>query len=604
LAQSHESKAQRARAFFAGLFGLHTWQERIAVGSAISLFAALVIFAGFPTALSITGGLIVLCFGSLWPIMWIASLLPPDKVRFITPQRQPIEGKGQQPYITILAPARNEEPVAERLVSQFLNQDYPNFQLVVIANNCTDNTAEVARAAANGDPRIVVVEATFPNGVKADALNFALAHHTDGDVVLELDSDNQVPPDLLHKIALAFSDPGVDAVQTQIRAYNSKGSLLATFQDLEFLVYSEVWNRGRASLGLSSSIGGTGFAARTHILRQMNGWTRDLVEDFEMHTRLVAAGVHVTYLPWACVFDEKPVSWSAIIKQRKRWIRGHLEVAARLTARGDQLGLVDRFYLYSPVIIAMMLGLFAMGWISLLFPSIIPGYAYFSPWFWFASIVIMVTALSTTAARAGDWRLVPLVLPYLMFFTFHWVVVLVAAIVPVSWAASKTVHGVEAERGFFPWLGVEGASSLRLGALVLVIALVWQTPLWKGLACAPSPWTAPVLTANRSTVAWMVDSALAAGIIEGYVYRENGKPLPGAKIEIIASDGRVYTVRTDSKGYFIFTDVPAGSTTITINKGAWPTTAITFEQPTEGGVTVDGDMSSGGGGVTIVPIPY
>ncbi len=122
-----------------------------------------------------------------------------------------------------------------------------------------------------------------------------------------------------------------------------------------------------------------------------------------MHTRLVAAGVHVTYLPWACVFDEKPVTWDAIVKQRKRWIRGHLEVAARLTARGEDLGLVDRFYLYSPVIIGMMLGLFAMGWLSFLFPQLIPGYAYFSPWFWFASIVIMVAALSSHGGKG--WRL-------------------------------------------------------------------------------------------------------------------------------------------------------------------------------------------------------
>ena len=97
-------------------------------------------------------------------------------------------------------------------------------------------------------------------------------------MVLELDSDNQVPPDLLHKLALAFSDPDVQAVQTQIRAYNTKGVLLAAFQDLEFLVYSEVWNRGRAALGLSSSIGGTGFAARTQCSRRSAGgrgtWSR------------------------------------------------------------------------------------------------------------------------------------------------------------------------------------------------------------------------------------------------------------------------------------------------------------------------------------------
>lgn len=568
------------------------------------VFVGLLFFAGFPTAISLGGGLIVLCFGSLWPIMWVCSLLPPERFSFITPQHEPIDGGGEQPLISILAPARNEEPVAERLVSQFLDQDYPNFQLIVIANNCTDNTAEVARRAAQGDPRIMVIEATFENGVKADALNYALERYVEGDVVLELDSDNQVPPDLLHKIALAFSDPKVQAAQTQIRAYNAKGNLLAAFQDLEFLIYSEVWNRGRASMGLSSSIGGTGFAARTPILKQMQGWTRDLVEDFEMHTRLVAAGVHVTYLPWAVVYDEKPVTWDAIVKQRKRWIRGHLEVAARITKRDEPLGVVDRFYLYSPVIIAIMLGLFAMGHLSLLFPSFISGYAYFSPWFWFASIMVMVTALSTTAIRGRDYRLVPLVFPYLMFFTFHWVVVLMASLVPVSWGHSKTVHGVESEKGFFPWLGVESPKSLRLIGVVFAIALVWQAPLWEGLPAAPSPVKRPVLSAHRSTVAWIVDQALAAGVVQGTVTRDNGKPLAGAKIEIIASDGQVYTAKTDNNGMFVFPSIPPGPVTITINKGAWPNASSTFDMPAQGGVNIDAGLGTGGTGIVVVPIPY
>ncbi|MBI5230860.1 MAG: glycosyltransferase [Coriobacteriales bacterium] len=569
----------------------------------LGALGVLSMFTGVPTALSIGGGLIVLCFGSLWPILWIASLLPAKHLPFLKAQHSPTDAGGAKPYITILAPARNEEPVAERLVRQFLEQDYENWQLIVIANNCTDRTADVAREAAHGDPRVVVVEATFDNGVKADALNLALEKHTSGDVVLELDSDNQVPSDLLHKLAMAFSDPNVDACQTQIRAYNTKGSLLATFQDLEFLIYSEVWNRGRAALGLSSSIGGTGFAARTHILRQMKGWTRDLVEDFEMHTRLVRAGVNVTYLPWAWVYDEKPVSWDAIIKQRKRWIRGHLEVAARITKGGEKMGIVDRFYLYSPAIIGLMLALFAMGYLSVLFPKLIPGYAYFSPWFWFASIVIMVTALATTAWRAGSPRLVPLVIPYLLFFTFHWIVVLLSAAAPVSWAHSKTVHGVSAERGVGPWLGVDGPPSLRLMGAIAAIAFVWQFPLWIGLPDAPSIVEAPVLSAKRTSVAWVQDTALAAGVVEGHL-EKNGKPLKNAWIEIVASDGQVYRTRTDHDGNFVFASIPPGPTTITIDKGGVHI-EMDFDQPPEGGVTVSGDVSGGGGGgVVIVPIPY
>ena len=600
----HAKRWVKQRVALVGFFRVRSIWEALAIIGFLGIFWFLWFFAGLPTAISISGGLVVLCFGSLWPIMWVASLLPAEKVSFLHSQHEPIAGEGEKPYITILAPARNEEPVAERLVRQFLGQSYENFQLIVIANNCTDNTAEVARAAANGDPRILVVEATFPNGVKADALNYGLERYADGDVVLELDSDNEVPPDLLHKLALAFSDPKVDAVQTQIRAYNAKGSLLATFQDLEFLIYSEVWNRGRAAFGLSSSIGGTGFAARTYILRELHGWTRDLVEDFEMHTRLVMRGVAVTYLPWACVYDEKPVTWGAIIKQRKRWIRGHLEVAARLSKSGEPLGLVDRFYLYSPLIIALMLGLFAMGNLSLVAPKLIPGYAYFSPWFWFASIVLMVSALITTAVRSKSYHLVPLVFPYLLFFTFHWVVVLVSSLMPVSWAHSKTVHGVETSHGFLPWIGIDAPAAARKAILILVIAVLWQAPLWQGLQAAPSPLKAPVLTAKRSKVAWIVNTALAAGIVEGYLYRTNGNPMPGAWVEIVGSDGVTYRTKSDNNGYFYFASIPSGTTQITINKGSWPTATTSFDMPTNTGVDISGTLNGSGTGIVVTPIPY
>ena len=252
--------------------------------------------------------------------------------------------------------------------------------------------------------------------------------------------------------------PEVMAVQTQIRAFNAKDSLLAAFQDLEFLIYSEIWNCGRAALDLGSSIGGTGFAARTYVLKQLNGWTRDLVEDFEMHTRLVTHDIHVTYLPWAWVYDEKPVTWDALVMQRKRWIRGHLEIAARRSKGCETLGVIDQVYLYSPLFVFLSMMLLAMGYLSLLFPSLITGYSYFSPWFWLASLGLMITALCTTVARARDCRLLSLVVPYLLLFTFHWMVVFCSAIMPVSWAQSKTVHGVEVGRGFLKWVGVDGSN--------------------------------------------------------------------------------------------------------------------------------------------------
>lgn len=566
--------------------------------------AVSILCVGLPTTLSIGGGVALIAFGSLWPALWLAGLLPAGRVPFIRPQHAPRDLESPGPSIVVLAPARNEEPVAERLVTQFLDQDYDNWQLVVIANNCTDATADVARRAAGGDPRVRVIEATFENGVKADALNLALAQVT-ADVVLELDADNQVPSDLLSKLARAFADPEVDAVQTQIRAYNATDGLLAALQDLEFLVYSEIWNRGRCALGLGSSIGGTGFAARTHILKGLKGWTRDLVEDFEMHTRLVAHGIHVTYLPWAVVYDEKPVTWGALIRQRKRWIRGHLEIAARRSRADDALGPVDQFYLYSPLFVVLSMTLFAMGYASLVFPGWIHGYAYFSPWFWLISVAVMIVALVTTVMRAKSYRLLPLVPLYLLFFSFHWMIVFCAAVFPVSWAQSKTVHGVSADGGLRAWLGLDGRESVRQFAAVALIAVLWMYPLFDGLRSAPPLFEATVLYAGRSVATAMADGSELDGTVQGRIQAANGGPLADVSVVVTGPTGVVWRTRSNGSGDFLVMGLePAEGYRIDLTKDGYQPASTLFEMPANGGVWVSATLSTGQGGIIVVPIPY
>ncbi len=579
------------------------WIKPLVAGSLLLAVTGMIYLVGIPTTLSIGGGVALIIFGMLWPMLWIASLLSPKVFPFIRPQHSPEYASSERPHITILAPARNEEPVAERLVAQFKDQDYDNWTLVVIANNCTDNTAEVARRAGEGDPRIKVIEATFENGVKADALNLVLPD-VEGDVVLELDSDNQVPSDLLSKIAKAFSDPEVMAVQTQIRAYNAKDSLLAAFQDLEFLIYSEIWNRGRAALGMGSSIGGTGFAARTYVLKQLNGWTRDLVEDFEMHTRLVAHGIKVTYLPWAWVYDEKPISWDALIKQRKRWIRGHLEIAARRSSGRDALGVIDQMYLYSPLFVALAMSLLLMGYLSLLFPDVIRGYSYFSPWFWLVSLGLMISALGTTVLRARASRLLVLILPYLLFFTFHWMVVFCTAVFPVSWGDSKTVHGVETGRGILPYIGVDGAASAKMFSVVLAISIAWMSPLFQGLSDAPSPFEVPVLQAGRSIATAMAGASVLEFTVQGTVRDPYDRPVGDATIAITSTDGGTWTTQSNSDGRFLVPSVGQGTYTIEISKSGYQTAKTTFEMPTDSGVWVSATLAKGGAGVVVIPIPY
>ena len=105
-------------------------------------------------------------------------------------------------------------------------------------------------------------------------------------------------------------------------------------------------------------------------------------------------------------------------------------------------------------------------------------------------------------------------------------------------------------------------------------------------------------------MATLIDRALAAGVIQGVLVRDGNKPMPGAKIELVAADGTVYNTKTNSRGEFSFANIPPGSYTIELNKGSWPTTTATFDMPAEGGVQITADMGNGSGTVVIVPIPY
>ena len=133
---------------------------------------------------------------------------------------------------------------------------------------------------------------------------------------------------------------------------------------------------------------------------------------------------------------------------------------------------------------------------------------------------------------------------------------------------------------------------------------MWQFPLWLGLPSAPSPLASPLLVARHSYVAALVDSALAAGVVQGTLTRDNAKPMPGAKIELVAADGTIYNTKTDSRGNFSFADIPPGVYTISFNKGSWPTGSATFEMPANGGVNIQANLGGAGPVITIVPIPY
>lgn len=242
--------------------------------------------------------------------------------------RRAPEPRGPWPRLLVLAPAHNEEAVIGQLVSSLRRaaDRYPgHVYIVVIADGCTDATPQRALAAG-----AEVLELPGGRG-KQVAVQRALAllWERPWDAVLLFDADNTVHPDFLLHAGRAFL-AGADAVQGYIATANPAGSWVAAGYACMYWWTHAFWQRARAGLGLPTILlGGTGCGFTRSVLEAVPWAAETVTDDLEYSVRLVLAGRRIVYLEDAVTYDEKPERLVVSLRQRTRWMRGHLQVYAR-----------------------------------------------------------------------------------------------------------------------------------------------------------------------------------------------------------------------------------------------------------------------------------
>lgn len=225
-----------------------------------------------------------------------------------------------------LIPARNEEAVVAALVHSLRAQNYPDalYDVYVIPNNCTDGTADAARAAG---ARLLLCSA--PVRRKGDALHEAVARllPRDYDAFCLFDADNLVHPDFLARMNDAIL-AGARVAKAGMRVKNPRDSWVAGCYALYFTLNDTFFNRSRASLGLSAKLVGTGVAVHREVLERLGGWnTATIAEDAELAAQCAALGERVRWVPEAITYDEAPTSFRVSLTQRRRWCGGVMSVA-------------------------------------------------------------------------------------------------------------------------------------------------------------------------------------------------------------------------------------------------------------------------------------
>lgn len=243
---------------------------------------------------------------------------------FFTRKFKPAKEKHK--YAIVIA-ARNEEEVIGNLLDSIKKQDYPQ-ELVttfVVADNCTDNTAKIAR-----DKGAICYERfNDKDKTKGYALEylFEQIEHDYGRKSFEgyfvFDADNLLEKNYISKMNDAF-DSGLKIITSYRNTKNFDENWIASTYALHWLRSIRTNHRARSVLHLATNIQGTGFLMANVIVS--DGWHyTSLTEDRALTADAVAQGYEISYQDEAVFFDEQPINLKVALRQRLRWSKGHLQ---------------------------------------------------------------------------------------------------------------------------------------------------------------------------------------------------------------------------------------------------------------------------------------
>lgn len=236
--------------------------------------------------------------------------------------------EGESHRFAVLIAARNEENVIGDLIDSLQRQTYPAalIDIYVVADNCTDRTADIARTHG------AIVEERFD--LTRIGKGYALHFLTDRiqktyDAYIIFDADNIIDPNYIREINKIFS-AGYNIVTSYIHAQNYGDNWISAGYGLWFLRDAQYLNRPRMLLGTSCGSCGTGLLFSHEILQEYGGWNFFLLtEDVEFVVHSVVHGHKIGYCANAILYDEQPTSFRQSARQRIRWARGYLQVLRR-----------------------------------------------------------------------------------------------------------------------------------------------------------------------------------------------------------------------------------------------------------------------------------
>ncbi len=229
----------------------------------------------------------------------------------------------------VLICARNEAEVIGDLIRSVRSQTYDQrlINIFVLADNCTDNTAEVAKA----EGAVVYTRENKELIGKGYALTELMRHlkndYPDGfDGYFVFDADNILAPNYIEEMNRTFT-AGHDVITSYRNSKNFGTNWISAGYALWFLRESRYLNHARFLLGSSCAVSGTGFMFSRKVADEIGDWPYHmLTEDIQFSVEQIVGGRKIAFCPGAELFDEQPVTFAQSWRQRLRWSKGYIQV--------------------------------------------------------------------------------------------------------------------------------------------------------------------------------------------------------------------------------------------------------------------------------------
>ncbi len=259
----------------------------------------------------------------------------------------PVEDTTYKPFVSIMVPCHCEEAVIGATIENIMAIEYDYFELIVIDDRSTDNTAAVLKAFELKYPEkfkaMIRNKDAFPG--KSAVLNEALGL-SKGEVICVFDADARIKPDFLNRILPKLATKDVGAVQARKVVSNRDFNFLTRCQDNEMALDSH-FQCGRDSIKGAVELRGNGQLIKREALLSVNCWNEHTItDDLDLSTKLHLKGWDVRFCLAVEVYEEGVLTFDSLIKQRRRWIEGSIR---RYLDYFDQMITSDTISLFARV---------------------------------------------------------------------------------------------------------------------------------------------------------------------------------------------------------------------------------------------------------------